>query len=877
MASFTFNNTLQQQQQKHHFFCKYPKTITSKPYFCISHVSKYSTLKEQVSLVFTTRTLICNSVNAQMCGKLHKYPARTLISFKDRDFGGGVYPLRSRDVRVRRGAKVFSSVVEERTERKDVESSGREREMKGLFSSLRSRDERGERESKRSKIRVDGDKERSNKGNKSKGDIQGEEEKKGKMSIKGSKSKGDIQGVEEKTGKKSKSPIEIQLRIDLDMCSKRGDVLGAISLYDLAQREGIPFGQYHYTVLLYLCSSAAAGVLQPAKSGSGRRSFAGREMSYEISTGNLTKFHDMGDKGYGRENNVPASSNKTESKYGGLLVNSVISTSKPRNQLTNSPSGLEKERLRNNLNHKKTSGEGKNVSAEEDCIVDVKENIKNYALKRGFEAYENMRSEKIPLNEAAFTSIGRMAMSMGDGNMAFEMVTKMKKSGINPRLRSYGPALFTFCNNGDIENAFKVEEHMLENGIDPEEPELEALLRLSVEAGRGEKVYYVLHKLRTSVRQVSGPTADSIEIWFQSKGALKFGKIKWDENLIMDAMDKGGGGWHGLGWLGKGKWKGARTLVGTDGVCECCGEKLATIDLDPIETDNFAKSVASIAAKREKHSSFQKFQKWLDYYGPFEAVVDGANVGLFSQRGFLPSKVNSIVNGIRQKLPSKKRPLIVVHHKRVTGGKMDEPANKMLIEKWKNADALYVTPTGSNDDWYWLYAAIKNKCLIVTNDEMRDHLFHLLGNDFFPKWKERHQVHFSFGESGPEFRMPPPYSVVIQESMKGHWHIPIASENDIERERTWLCATRTGSQRQDSPERANGVGSLDAQTKIQVKLSPSPHTSGRKLPKSAQDPQAVHSNLRNILSTSVHSNGRMILDEIEAAEILGDCIIDFEI
>ena len=30
--------------------------------------------------------------------------------------------------------------------------------------------------------------------------------------------------------------------------------------------------------------------------------------------------------------------------------------------------------------------------------------------------------------------------------------------------------------------------------------------------------------------------------------------------------------------------------------------------------------------------------------------------------------------------------------------------------------------------------------MLVTNDEMRDHLFQLLGNDFFPKWKERHQV-----------------------------------------------------------------------------------------------------------------------------------------
>lgn len=31
-------------------------------------------------------------------------------------------------------------------------------------------------------------------------------------------------------------------------------------------------------------------------------------------------------------------------------------------------------------------------------------------------------------------------------------------------------------------------------------------------------------------------------------------------------------------------------------------------------------------------------QKWLDYYGPFEAVVDGANVGLYSQKRFRPPK-----------------------------------------------------------------------------------------------------------------------------------------------------------------------------------------------------------------------------------------------
>lgn len=53
-----------------------------------------------------------------------------------------------------------------------------------------------------------------------------------------------------------------------------------------------------------------------------------------------------------------------------------------------------------------------------------------------------------------------------------------------------------------------------------------------------------------------------------------------------------------------------------------------------------------------------------------------------------------------------------------------------------------------NNIWsrYWLYAAIKFKCFIVTNDEMRDHTFQVLGNNFIPRWKERHQVNINTPE-----------------------------------------------------------------------------------------------------------------------------------
>ncbi|XVE98154.1 hypothetical protein REPUB_Repub03eG0081000 [Reevesia pubescens] len=648
---------------------------------------------------------------------------------------------------------------------------------------------------------------------------------------------------EKKVGQMSKKDKAVDLRIQLDMCSKRGSVMGAIQLYDKALREGITMGQYHYAVLLYLCSSAAVGFVQPAKSGSGSRPLNMLHLSNEASNMNSIGVGESVDKD---------SENSSCSELSNPLLNN-----------------------------------GKLVRNYE---LWVTEDVKKYALLKGFEIYEKMCSGNVPMNEATLTAVARMAMSMGNGDMAFDMVKQMKPLGINPRLRSYGPALSVFCNTVDVEKAFDVEKHMLEHGVQPEEPELEALFRVCVEAGKGDKVYYLLHKLRTIVRKVLPPTADIIVKWFESKAASRVGKRTMDQRIIKKAIENGGGGWHGQGWLGKGRWNISHTAIGADALCKCCGEKLALIDLDPVETEKFAESVASIAIKREKNFSFQRFQKWLDYYGPFEAVVDAANVGLFSQRRFMPSKVNAVVNGIRQKLPSKKWPLIVLHNKRIIGHKMDEPVNKALIEKWKNADALYATPTGSNDDWYWLYAAIKFKCLIVTNDEMRDHTFQLLGNDFFPKWKERHQVHFSFSNIGPVFYMPPPYSVVIQESEKGHWHIPIASELDYDAERKWLCITRANSHavKEDSAtiteefSCVTDLQSLDpkecgmstTQTKVNTNSLPLNDGNHDKLQKPTEE---IYKNIRDILSASVSSDQYTILSEIEAAEMLGNCVIDFQI
>ncbi|CAO2044368.1 unnamed protein product, partial [Urochloa humidicola] len=389
------------------------------------------------------------------------------------------------------------------------------------------------------------------------------------------------------------------------------------------------------------------------------------------------------------------------------------------------------------------------------------------AAQRGFDIFARMEADGVQPNEATLTSVARLAAATRDPAMAFSVVRRMAAAGIPPRLRTYGPALFAYCDAEDADGAGQVEAHMNASGVVPEEPELAALFRVNADKARADEVYRLLHRTRALVRQVCDTTAQAVEAWFCSDAASEAGVDKWDPRKVREGVVKGGGGWHGQGWLGKGPWSIGRTEMDKDGACQRCGERLVCIDIDPSETDNFASSLTELAIKREARDDFLRFQTWLRCHGPFDAVIDAANVGLYNGKAFSFSQVNSVVNAIQRVTKSKKLPLIILHRNRVNGGPAKAPSNQKILEGWRNAGALYATPPGSNDDWYWLYAAVSCRSLLVTNDEMRDHLFQLLGTSFFPRWKEKHQ-----------------------ESEDGSWHVPTTTGDDIEKPRQWICSTR---------------------------------------------------------------------------------------
>ena len=175
----------------------------------------------------------------------------------------------------------------------------------------------------------------------------------------------------------------------------------------------------------------------------------------------------------------------------------------------------------------------------------------------------------------------------------------------------------------------------------------------------------------------------------------------------------------------------------------------------------------------------RSFIEWSERHGPFDTIIDGANVGMFNQNfedaHFNFHQVEKMLAQLRSdRGPDAKPVLLVLHQRRVRGGPANSHTAVRLIQSWRAnsasrkihplrfwhlfhltlrarrcscADELFTTPGGSNDDWYWLYAAVTAgpEGKLITNDELRDHVFQMLpAPRLFYKWKERHQARASF-------------------------------------------------------------------------------------------------------------------------------------
>ncbi|KAG7640442.1 Protein-only RNase P C-terminal [Arabidopsis suecica] len=144
----------------------------------------------------------------------------------------------------------------------------------------------------------------------------------------------------------------------------------------------------------------------------------------------------------------------------------------------------------------------------------------------------------------------------------------------------------------------------------------------------------------------------------------------------MEVGGTGMGGWHGHGWVGDGKWIVKKGNVSSTGRCLSCSEQLACVDTNEVETQKFVDSLVALAMERkakmnscESDVVFSEFQDWLEKQGDYEAILDGANIGLYQQNfvdgSFSLSQLESVVKELYRESGNNKWPLILLHKRRV--------------------------------------------------------------------------------------------------------------------------------------------------------------------------------------------------------------------
>eukprot|EP00472_Partenskyella_glossopodia_P003628 CAMPEP_0197518702 /NCGR_PEP_ID=MMETSP1318-20131121/3933_1 /TAXON_ID=552666 /ORGANISM="Partenskyella glossopodia, Strain RCC365" /LENGTH=616 /DNA_ID=CAMNT_0043069247 /DNA_START=603 /DNA_END=2453 /DNA_ORIENTATION=- len=166
--------------------------------------------------------------------------------------------------------------------------------------------------------------------------------------------------------------------------------------------------------------------------------------------------------------------------------------------------------------------------------------------------------------------------------------------------------------------------------------------------------------------------------------------------------------------------------------------QLARFALSMAEKDKFKKLITDhqykICQKHHRNRvqpAFQYLQRMLDRLKNVQALINAANRGLVlidaANCGFFNNKGNFRYQQAHDvykyfKTCGYKTLMFLSHHR----SKPHNLQEQRVVGLWKQDNALFVSPTGLNDDAYWMYAAVhisdgKTPVYIVSNDLLRDH------------------------------------------------------------------------------------------------------------------------------------------------------------
>eukprot|EP00980_Cylindrotheca_fusiformis_P028534 scaffold22607_cov123-Cylindrotheca_fusiformis.AAC.31 len=447
-----------------------------------------------------------------------------------------------------------------------------------------------------------------------------------------------------------------------------------------------------------------------------------------------------------------------------------------------------------------------------------------------FRLKDHMKELNYPLNEAAYSAIVKLLAKNKDLDSAARLLSEAEQvQQCKPKLRLYSSILIAYCDERRMLDALETWQRLTKRGLRATEREYAALMRCATTTGDALVVRRVLTDIAEDVPIPSKETVASIIEWFELAHSFHnepLTKKRSDADQVHDLLEDihknevesppdmgpvvNKDGWKTssacpvdvrTGILQTGCLKGSRLKpisISERAWSEMKNMNAKIVLEGEVEGSNSNFQGGKKGKKRMNFSPDERRQQWgrfmdfLDAVGRVDVVIDGANVGKFEQNfADAPRHVdyNQIDWVVQHFARMGKRVLLVLHERHFSDNMMPDKY-RPLQEGWERGEILYKTPRGMNDDWFWLHAAYCYKSLVVTNDEMRDHHFQMLAPRIFLRWKERHHIHFDFGDwvvvnGGQRQRevklmWPEPYSRRIQRVENGIV-IPLAKQGDEKR------------------------------------------------------------------------------------------------
>lgn len=426
--------------------------------------------------------------------------------------------------------------------------------------------------------------------------------------------------------------------------------------------------------------------------------------------------------------------------------------------------------------------------------------------------------------ESMVTNMVRLCCASGAQRRALALVAEAQTAGTKPKLRTLSAILAQAVQANDAETRDHVWTRLRVLGLDPQDTEYAAMLRSL--RGSLDRQYGLLRQLLEDLPSPSDPPLiEEIGRAFGVEGVADFQAAEVP---------------HAEGRVEDGSWRVGWTRVDAEGLCALSGHRLQALRISQADEEELFQFAACLPHGKDpkgRNPNFVRFRKWLEDRAPYDVIVDGANVGYNNQNRegghFQYRQIDAVVRELRSQ---GKRVLLVLHpkwlredpdlsvvkrkrrkfnqisvedvpsltaaedaevheaeydypHEPLTQAEREAPpATPMaIVRSWKECGVLLRIPEQDCDDWYWLFAALDSArrgvadVQVVSNDQMRDHHWRMLGRRAFGRWRERHMTNVSIWLDTPTsadlqvtLTPPRPFSIQAQVSQDGSaWHFPV--------------------------------------------------------------------------------------------------------